>query len=134
LPINGALEVSERAEISAAPVLFVHLSLVDFVVSGSPLEFAHTFLKPYYSGAGINYIDVVYDIGTDEKLAPYRAQVRKMIKGLKNSFVWERVVFGISTHTDEDFGDPFIGYEDSKEYHSTGVNDVSVFFFKLCQY
>ncbi|KAG1734837.1 hypothetical protein EDB19DRAFT_1830470 [Suillus lakei] len=123
LPINGALEVSERAEISAAPVLFVHLSLVDFAVSGSPLEFAHTFLKPYYSGAGINYIDVVYDIGTDEKLAPYRAQVRKMIKGLKNSFVWERVVFGISTHTDEDFGDPFIGYEDSKEYHSTGVND-----------
>ncbi|KAG1736067.1 hypothetical protein EDD22DRAFT_852300 [Suillus occidentalis] len=123
LPINGALEVSERAEISSAPVLFIHLILVDFTVSGSPMEFVHTFLKSYYTGGGLAYLDVVYDIGTDEKLDPYRNQVRKMIRGLKNSFAWERVVIGVSTHTDEDYGDPFIGYEDTKEYHSTGVND-----------
>ena len=131
MPINGALEVSERAEISSAPVLFIHLILVDFTVSGSPMEFVHTFLKSFYTGGGLAYLDVVYDIGTDEKLDPYRNQVRKMIRGLKNSFAWERVVIGVSTHTDEDFGDPFIGYEDTKEYHSTGVNDVSLFLSKL---
>ncbi|KAG1732957.1 hypothetical protein EDB19DRAFT_1911772 [Suillus lakei] len=101
LPINGALEVSDL------------------------LEFAHSFLKPYYSGDDIRYLDVYYNIGTDEKLTPYHTQVHKMIKGLKHLFIWEHVVISVSTHTDEDFRDPFIGYkdDDTKEYHSTGVND-----------
>jgi hypothetical protein len=130
LSVTGALEVSARAEISAAPVIFIHLILVDFGVAGSPFEFAHSFLKPYYSGDGIKYIEVYYDIGTDVKLAPYRTHIRQIIKGLKNSFTWERVVIGLSTHTDEDFGDPFAGYGDeSKGYVSTPVNDVSFSFF-----
>ncbi|KAG1857787.1 hypothetical protein F4604DRAFT_1931277 [Suillus subluteus] len=125
LPINGALELSELAKISAAPVIFKHLILVDLSVAGSPLEFAHSFLKPYYTGDSIKYLDVYYDIGSDAKAAPYRSKVRNIIKGLKNSFVWERVVIGISTHTDEDFGNPFIGYEDgdTNNYLSTSVDD-----------
>ncbi|KAG1887879.1 hypothetical protein F4604DRAFT_1916751 [Suillus subluteus] len=125
LPINGALELSELAEISAVLVIFIHLILVDLSVAGSPLEFAHSFLKPYYTGDSIKYLDVYYDIGSDAKAAPYRSKVWNIIKGLKNSFVWERVVIGISTHTDEDFGDPFIGYEDgdTNNYLSTSVDD-----------
>ncbi|KAG1858082.1 hypothetical protein F4604DRAFT_1684972 [Suillus subluteus] len=107
LPINGALELSELA------------------VAGSPLEFTHSFLKPYYTGNGIKYLDVYYNIGSDAKAAPYCSKVWSMIKGLKNSFVWECVVISISTHTDEDFSDPFIGYEDgdTNNYLSTSVND-----------
>lgn len=99
MPINSALEVSEQAEISAVLVLFILIILINFTVSGSPLEFTHTFLEPYYSGDGINYLDVIYDISTDEKLNLYCAQVYKMIKGLKNSFIWECVVISVSTHT-----------------------------------
>ncbi|KAG1743675.1 uncharacterized protein EDB91DRAFT_1081057 [Suillus paluster] len=108
LPINGALEVSEQAEISAATVIFIHLILVNFTVAGSPMEFAHSFLKPYYTGDRIH-------------------NIQKIMKGLKKSFVWERVVIGVSTHTDEDFGDPFTGYEDdaSEGYISTPVNDCA---------
>ncbi|KAG1819828.1 uncharacterized protein BJ212DRAFT_1298235 [Suillus subaureus] len=80
LSITSALEVSAKAEISAAPVIFIHLILVDFEVAGSPFEFAHSFLKPYYCGDGIKYIEVYYDSGTD---------------GLKNSFIWERVVISM---------------------------------------
>ncbi|KAG1777143.1 hypothetical protein EV702DRAFT_1045535 [Suillus placidus] len=105
---------------NSAPVLDRFLPIN---VSSSPMEFVHMFLKSYYTGGGLTYLDVIYDIGTDEKLAPYCNQVCKMIRGLKNSFAWERVVIGMSTHTDEDYGDPFIEYEDTKEYHSTGVND-----------
>ncbi|KAG1884758.1 hypothetical protein F4604DRAFT_1676850 [Suillus subluteus] len=125
LPINSALELSKLAEISAVPVIFIHLILVDLSVAGSPLKFAHSFLKPYYTGDSIKYLDVYYDIGSDAKAAPYRSKVQNIIKGLKNSFVWEHVVIGISTHTDEDFGDPFIGYEDgdTNNYLSTSVDD-----------
>ncbi|KAG0693968.1 hypothetical protein DFH29DRAFT_1006760 [Suillus ampliporus] len=125
LAINGALEVSEQAEISAAPVLFIHLILVGFHPAASPFEFAHTFLKPYFADRSCQYLEIYYDIATDAKLAPYRTQVRQMIKGLGKSFTWERVVIGVSTHTDNQFGDPFTGYgdDDPKGYVSTPVND-----------
>ncbi|KAG1822766.1 uncharacterized protein BJ212DRAFT_1477181 [Suillus subaureus] len=125
LPINGALELSELAKILAAPVIFIHLILVNLSVAGSPLEFTHSFLKPYHTGDSIKYLDVYYDIGSDAKATPYCSKVCKMIKGLKNSFIWECVVIGISTHTDEDFGNPFIGYEDgdTNNYLSTLVDD-----------
>ncbi|KAG1803233.1 uncharacterized protein BJ212DRAFT_1304634 [Suillus subaureus] len=101
LPINGALKVSD------------------------PFEFAHAFLKPYYAGDGIKYLEVYYDIGTDAKLCPYHSKIWQIIKGLKNSFVWEHVIIGMSTHTNDNYGDPFTGYEDdnSKVYVSTPVND-----------
>ncbi|KAG2057850.1 hypothetical protein BDR06DRAFT_969171 [Suillus hirtellus] len=124
LSVTGVPEVFTQAEILVAPVIFIHLILVDFRVAGSLFEFAHSFLKPYYSSDGIKYIEVYYNIGTDVKLAPYRTHIHQIIKGLKNSFTWERVVIGLSTHTDEDFGDPFAGYgDDSKGYVSTPVND-----------
>jgi hypothetical protein len=136
LAIKGALEVSEQAEISAAPVLFIHLILVGFHPAASPFALAHTFLKPYFSGASIQYLEIYYDIATDAKLAPYRNQVRQMIKGLGKSFVWERVVIGVSTHTDNQYGDPFTGYgdDDPTAYVSTPVNDVSFLFFQHDRY
>ncbi|KAG0695620.1 hypothetical protein DFH29DRAFT_879913 [Suillus ampliporus] len=123
--IKDTLEVSQHAEISAAPVIFIHLILVDFNIIASPFQLAHDFLKPYFTGGGIEYVEVYYDIATDTKLAPYWTKVCQLIKGLKNSFVWERVVIGVSTHTDEGFRDPFTGYEDddTKGYVTTPVND-----------
>ncbi|KAG2127257.1 uncharacterized protein EDB93DRAFT_1109375 [Suillus bovinus] len=113
LSVTGVLEVSAQAEISVAPVIFIHLILVDFELAGSPFEFAHRFLKLYYSGDGIKYIEVYCNIGTDGKVALYQTQICQIIKGLKNSFIWEHVVI-----------DPFTGYrDDSKVYVSTLVND-----------
>ncbi|KAG2111726.1 uncharacterized protein F5147DRAFT_651353 [Suillus discolor] len=155
LSVTGALEVSARAKISVALVIFIYLILVDFEVAAYSLflvpgvsvilttvpQFEYQliseirdstwergtayelrpksfrsdpprvqpYIKPYYSGDGIKYVEVYYDIG------------------LKNSFIWERVVIGVSTHTDEDFGDPFTGYgDDSKGHVSTLVNDQSI--------
>ncbi|KAG2066239.1 hypothetical protein BDR04DRAFT_1121332 [Suillus decipiens] len=125
LPINSALELSELAEISVVPVIFIHLILVNLSVASSPFKFAHSFLKPYYTGHGIKYLDVYYDIGSNAKATPYCSEVQKIIKGLKNLFIWECVVISISTHTDEDFSNSFIRYEDgdTNNYLSASVDD-----------
>ncbi|KAG2742625.1 hypothetical protein P692DRAFT_20749050 [Suillus brevipes Sb2] len=50
--------------------------------------------------------------------------------GKLSTNAWSRVVFGISNHTDNSSGDPFVGYE-RKTYVATPVDDVSVFFLAI---
>ncbi|KAG1752331.1 uncharacterized protein EDB91DRAFT_1243107 [Suillus paluster] len=124
LRIHASLELSSRAEISAAPILFIHLVLIDFETTGSPFSFTHSFLQPYFTSRGIEYREIAYDIIS----APgaYLKTVGQIIKALKNSFVWEHVVIGISTHSDNDHGDLFAGYscdDGEKHYGSAGSDE-----------
>ncbi|KAG1864102.1 hypothetical protein C8R48DRAFT_672813 [Suillus tomentosus] len=95
-------------------------------VATSLFQFTHNFLKPYFTSGSIDYVKIYYDIGTDTKLTPYWTKFCQLIKGLKNLFIWEYVVIGVSTHTDEEYEDFFTGYEDydPKGYISTPVNDL----------
>ncbi|KAG1764498.1 hypothetical protein EV702DRAFT_1051327 [Suillus placidus] len=122
--IHASLEVSSKAQLSAAPVIFIHLVLVDFETTASPFLFAHSFLQPYFTSGGCEYHEIAYDIISD--VHAYRKAVHQTLKALKNSFVWERVVVAISTHTDNDEGDPFAGYSydgNLKCYGGTATDD-----------
>ncbi|KAG1819878.1 hypothetical protein EV424DRAFT_1616755 [Suillus variegatus] len=119
LQVHASLELSSRAELSAAPVIFIHLILVDFDISASPFSLAHLFLQPYFTSGGIEYREIAYNIVSDA--SGYRKTICQIIKDLKNSFAWERVVVGISTHTDNDSGDPFARYSLDGEKHYAGA-------------
>ncbi|KAG1866802.1 hypothetical protein F4604DRAFT_1927770 [Suillus subluteus] len=122
--IHASLEFSSKAQLSAAPVIFIHLVLVDFETTASPFPLAHSFLKPYFTNGGIEYFEITYDIIS--VAGAYCQAVRQTLKALKNSFLWERVVVAISTHTDNDEGDPFAGYSSDdglKQYGATATDD-----------
>jgi hypothetical protein len=105
----------------------IHFVLVDFVVSGSPFSFAYEYLKAYFSNGGIEYREISYDIGSNAKVSSYRSNIRRLLKELRNQCVWERIVFAISTHTDNDTGDPFVGYEGTTDqYVGTPVDEVGI--------
>ena len=105
----------------------IHLVLVDFKESGSPFRFAYEYLKPYFTNGGIEYREISYDIGSNAKASHYRSSVGRLVKELKKQCVWERIVLTISTHTDNDSGDPFAGYEGTTEqYVGTPVDEVSI--------
>ncbi|KAG1742098.1 hypothetical protein EDB19DRAFT_1827760 [Suillus lakei] len=134
LRIQASLEVSVLAEISAAPILFIHLVLIDFKTTGSPFPFAHSFLQPYFTSGGIEYCEIAYDIIS----APdaYLKTVAQIIKTLNKAFVWECIVIGISTHTDNDQGDIFAGYSDDggdKHYVSAGSDQFLEFVLRPWQ-
>ncbi|KAG1721978.1 uncharacterized protein EDB91DRAFT_1256266 [Suillus paluster] len=110
LQIHASLELSSRAEISAAPILFIHLVLIDFETTSSPFSFTHSFLQPYFTSRGIEYREIAYDIIS----APgaYLKTVGQIIKALKNS--------------DNDHGDLFAGYscdDGEKHYGSAGSDE-----------
>ena len=105
----------------------IHLALVDFEASsGSPFRFAYEYLKPYFTHGGIEYQEISYDIGSNAKANSYRSSIRRLVKELKKQCAWERIVFAVSTHTDNNSGDPFAGYEGTKQYISTPVDEVSI--------
>ncbi|KAG1866101.1 hypothetical protein F4604DRAFT_1682844 [Suillus subluteus] len=124
LQIHTSLEFSSKAQLSAAPVIFIHLVLVYFETTASPFPLAHSFLKPYFTNGGIEYFEITYNIIS--AAGAYCQAVRQMLKALKNSFLWECVVVAISTHTDNDEGDPFAGYSSDdglKQYGATATDD-----------
>ena len=129
LPIRGTLEVSHLSQISSSTVLFVHLTLVDNDTTGNPFGLAHNFLLPYFPRGGMKYCEIVFDFGSQSKIATFHAMVSKIVSNLAlASGRWERIVFGVSDHTDNANGDPFAGYTGRKKSCvAAPVDNVSAF-------
>jgi hypothetical protein len=128
LPILATLEISQRAQISSASVLFVHLKLVDCDTTGSPFHLAHDFYRPYFPLGGIEFCEMEFDVATGAKSTMYQRTAAKHIRELLNQRSWARLVVGITNHTDNETGDPFAGFIEGK-YISGEVQDVSSFRF-----
>ncbi|KAG1725504.1 uncharacterized protein EDB91DRAFT_1254768 [Suillus paluster] len=123
LNIRATLELSLRAQISSAPVLFVHLKIVDYDATGGSFDLAYDFLKPYFPCGGLERREVTFDIATTAKAANYQRSVDSMVRALKEQGKWDRVVIGISDHTDNDNGDPFAGYDGKKRFIAARVDN-----------
>ncbi|KAG1731150.1 hypothetical protein EDB19DRAFT_1831807 [Suillus lakei] len=127
-PYFASLEVSVLAKISAASILFIHLVLIDFKTTRSPFPFTHSFLQPHFTSGGIEYCEITYNIISTPDA--YLKTIAQIIKTLNKAFVWEHVVIGISTHTDNDQGVIFAGYSDDsgdKHYVSAGSDQFLEF-------
>ncbi|KAG2737971.1 hypothetical protein P692DRAFT_20823525 [Suillus brevipes Sb2] len=115
LRINATLEVSLKSELSSAPVLFVHLTLVNNDAGVGTFELGYQFLRPYFPHGGISFQEIQFDLGTGTKIESYESMVGDLVRGLTAKRHWTRIVFGISNHTDNTNGDPFIGYPARKK-------------------
>ncbi|KAG2062468.1 hypothetical protein BDR04DRAFT_1165183, partial [Suillus decipiens] len=109
VPILATLEISQRAQISSTPVLFIHLKLVDCDTACSPFVLAYNFLRPYFPRGGIEFQEVEFDVGTSVNTASYVRTAGKILRGVMKRGPWERLVIGITNHTDDESGDPFAG-------------------------
>ncbi|KAG2158644.1 uncharacterized protein EDB93DRAFT_1100297 [Suillus bovinus] len=124
LQIRGALELSHQAQVSAETVLFIHLNLIDNDMTGGPFKLTHDFLMPYFPNDGIVFCEVTFDVGSDSKIIKFHSMVDKLVlKLLAFPGGWKHIIFGISDHTDNTFGNPFVGYKGKKKiYIATPVN------------
>ncbi|KIK31660.1 hypothetical protein CY34DRAFT_52227, partial [Suillus luteus UH-Slu-Lm8-n1] len=78
-------------------------------------------LRPYFPRGGIAFQEIQFDIGTDSKIDKYESMVGKFVSCLTAERRWTRIVFGISNHTDNNNGDPFIGYPARKKTYFLDV-------------
>ncbi|KAG1892029.1 hypothetical protein F4604DRAFT_1912760 [Suillus subluteus] len=123
LPIRGALEVSLESQISSVPVVLIHLMLVDFNTSGGPFNLMFQFLTPYFPHGGLAFHELIFDVGSKSKSDRYQLKVGELVRSLADQRHWPRIVFAISNHTDDNLGDPFLGYETKKKSYVGGRVD-----------
>jgi hypothetical protein len=125
LPIRGSLELSFRSYISSAPVLFLHLKLVDYDPRGLSFDLAHRFIRRFFPNGGLELEEVEFDLASRTKISAYKSDCRARVNELVKQGRWSRVVIGVSDHTDDDLGDLFIGYEGRpKKYIGAPVDNV----------
>ncbi|KAG1743584.1 uncharacterized protein EDB91DRAFT_1247087 [Suillus paluster] len=123
LPIHSALEVSLQSQIASTPVVLINLALVDYDTSGGPFNLTFQFLSPYFPHGGIAFHELVFDVGSRAKSRQYQLEVGELVQGLASQCHWPHIVFVISNHTDDDLGDPFLGYESKKTTYVAGRVD-----------
>ncbi|KAG2120157.1 hypothetical protein DEU56DRAFT_760917 [Suillus clintonianus] len=114
---------SSQSAISSTPVVLIHLTLVDFETSGGPFDLMYRFLSPYFPRGGIAFHELVFDVGSKVKSDVYQVKVGELVRSLMAQRNWPRIVFAISNHTDDDLGDPFLGYERKKKLYVSGRVD-----------
>ncbi|KAG2108283.1 hypothetical protein DEU56DRAFT_920505 [Suillus clintonianus] len=107
LPILAAVEVSLKGEMSAVPVLFLHLKLVNFDANQWAIRTGLPFPRT---------------------LATYEQDVGKLLNDLLPQPRWTRVVIAITNHSDSDSGDLFAGYRGKNYISATVQNFLDVLF------
>ncbi|KAG1808383.1 uncharacterized protein BJ212DRAFT_1485013 [Suillus subaureus] len=124
LPIRTTLEVSLHSQLSSAPVLMLHLILIDHDTTSGSFELTADFLRPYFPSGGLEFHTIAFDIGNDTKIMKYQLDAACTIQSLLKS-TWTHVVIAITNHMDNDEGDLFMGYETKKKtYVSVCVHTV----------
>ncbi|KAG1797360.1 uncharacterized protein HD556DRAFT_1440919 [Suillus plorans] len=125
LPIVGQLQLSKRSEISATPILIIHFKLVGFETTATPIDAVHSYLSPYFPNGGLRLVEVVFDLGTARKVDTYSWKCEAPVKEIMEGRNYQRVCIAITDHTNDDNGDPFLGYdkETNGSYVATTVPD-----------
>lgn len=88
----------------------IHLILVDHDTSGSCFKLVSDFLQPYFPNSGFDFCTILFNIINNLRIEKYKEQASAIIRMLLDSD-YVCVIVAITNHTDNDYGDPFIGYQ-----------------------
>lgn len=103
--------------------------LVDNDARVGTFELGYQFLHLYFPHGGIVFKEIQFNIDTDSKIDKYESMVGEIMCSLTAEHHWMHIVLGISNHTDNNNGDPFIGYPAKKKtYIAAQIDNVSDIF------
>lgn len=112
--VHGRFELSPKSFVHAPVTAIIHLRLKTLPAQG-PINMLYDFLKPYFvNTGGLLMTDVQFDLGTEGKMKTYTKKATEIAKKIL-AIGPSRVIFAISTHTDDDRGDLFAGLGDGKQ-------------------
>ncbi|KAG2138990.1 hypothetical protein DEU56DRAFT_330613 [Suillus clintonianus] len=114
LPILGQLQLSKRSQISSTPILLIHFKLVGSGTPASPIDALHSYLSPYFPNGGLRMVEMVFDLGTNFKIDDYSQRCETIVNDVMEDRNYQTVSIAISNYTNDENGDPFLGYNKAK--------------------
>ncbi|KAG1779365.1 hypothetical protein EV702DRAFT_1195328 [Suillus placidus] len=116
LPIVGELAISKRSQISSKPVLILHFKVVGFENTASPVDAVYSYLRPYFPNGGLRLAEVVFDLSTSCKTDKYSQLCEELMNDIMQDRDYQIVCLVITNHTNDENGDPFLGYAVGNSY------------------
>jgi hypothetical protein len=118
------LAISKHSQISSKPVLILHLKIVGFENTASPVDAFYSYLRPYFPNGGLRLAEVVFDLGTSLKTNKYSQLCKKLMNNIMQDCDYQMVCFVITNHINDENGDPFLGYAVGNSYVTDTVPEV----------
>ncbi|KIJ14152.1 hypothetical protein PAXINDRAFT_156256 [Paxillus involutus ATCC 200175] len=109
LKVNGRFELSTRSHILSPSTLLLHFHFYS-ITSSAPVSMIHNFLLPYFPHGGLEFVEIEFDLGSDEGIKAFAASAHRLVTELAAS-QFERVLVAVTNHTDNNSGDFFLGLD-----------------------
>ena len=116
--------MSSRSEINDDPLAIIHLHLAGMDPHGSPPRLIYESLRSYFRPNDLFFFELPFDAGTLTKEVNHQSKMVNLVEQLRCArFV--RILLFISTHSEEDRGDLFLGYCDEGGYKGPVADEVT---------
>jgi hypothetical protein len=119
--VTGIFEVATRATTRSPPTAIVHLRLPSFPHT-LPFKVTQEVLSEYFPKGNLTILDMPFNLINAQKEAAWEIEVQKVIANL---FGCSNVVFFVTTHSDPDTGDLWLGEEKPGKPFAALASDVS---------
>ncbi|KAI6014201.1 hypothetical protein EDC04DRAFT_2609068 [Pisolithus marmoratus] len=140
--ITGGFQHAINAQVAPHSTALIHLHLENLEVGHAQVNMIHSLLQPYFPKGRYQFSQLPFNLTTQESLAAYQSAAFNLATSLSS---YQSVILFLTTHSDEERGDPFSGfvdgvtvaYEVSEVLHAlftpfTQIIRVAHIFFNVC--
>lgn len=120
LKVEGFFEASLSTKVVSPPTILIHLHLHS-IRHVSHFTIVDQLLSEYYSDDSLRVVDLPFNVGTNQAAVKWNDDVTKLVSGLPG---YKHAVIFITTHTDPDTGDLWLGQDERGESCATTVTNV----------
>jgi len=103
--------MSSRSEVNDDPLAIIHLYLAGMDPHGSPPRLVYESFRSYFHPNDLLFFELEFDPGTLAKEADHQSKMASLVERLRRAQV-ARVLLFITTHSEENRGDLFLGHCD----------------------
>ena len=117
--------MSSRSEVNDDPLTIIHLYLAGMNPHGSPPRLIYESFRSYFRPNDLLFVELEFDAGTPAKEADHRLKMASLVEQLRCAHL-ARVLIFITTHSDENRGDLFVGHCDHNGREGPVADEVTM--------
>ncbi|KAI6154765.1 hypothetical protein BKA82DRAFT_23271 [Pisolithus tinctorius] len=119
--LKGVFEHATASQVASLPTALVHLHLETLQVGQAQVNMVNDFLQAYFPNKAYSFSKLPFNLATQDTQATYQKAATSPATSLSS---YPSVVIFLTTHSDEDRGDLFAGYDEDSNPHASQVFQV----------
>ncbi|KAI6028113.1 hypothetical protein EDC04DRAFT_2605847 [Pisolithus marmoratus] len=140
--ITGGFQHAINSQVAPHSTALIHLHLENLMVGHTQINMIHSLLQPYFPKRRYQFSQLPFNLTTQESMDAYQSAAFDLANSLSS---YQSVILFLTTHSDEERGDLFVGIVDEQTVASevfevlqalftpfTQIIRVAHIFFNVC--